>query len=182
MESEVLIVGAGPTGLAMAVGLEKKGIPFRIIDKAGEPGGESRAMVVHARTLELYDQFGLAGEMIDEGIIADNVAIFNDGRKQGNITFGKIGKGLSPFPYVLSLAQDVHERIVIRYLQTKNIEVEWNRELLHYEETDGSVKAVISDGDETETHEYSYLCGCDGPGSSVRKQDRKSTRLNSSHV
>src|SRR5699024_5628172 len=86
------------------------------------------------------------------------------------ITFGNIGKGLSPFPYVLSLPQDVHERIVIRYLQTKNIEVEWNRELLHYEETAGSVKAVISDGDEIETLEYSYLCGCDGPGSSVRKQ------------
>ena len=170
MENEVLVVGAGPTGLAMAVGLEQRGIPFRIIDKADGPGEESRAMVVHARTLELYDQFGLAGEMIDKGIIADNVAIFNDGRKRGKITFGNIGKGLSPFPFVLSLPQDVHERIVIRYLQTKNIEVEWSRELLHYEETDSRVKAVISGDDETETLECSYLCGCDGPGSSVRKQ------------
>lgn len=170
MQSKVLIVGAGPTGLAMAVGLERKGIPFRIIDKAGGPGEESRAMVVHARTLELYDQHGLAGEMIEKGIIADSVAIFNDGSRRGKINFGNIGKGLSRFPFVLSLPQDVHERIVICYLQRKNIEVEWNRELVYYEETEGGIKAVISDGDGLETLEAGFLCGCDGPGSSVRKQ------------
>ncbi len=170
MENEVLIAGAGPTGLAIAVGLERHGIPFRIIDKADGPGEESRAMVVHARTLELYDSFGLAEEMVERGIIADNIAIFNDGKRRAGFDFGSIGKGLSRFPFVLSLPQDEHERIIIRYLQEKNIEIEWNRELVGYEETDDKVKAVISDGEQTETYEYGYLCGCDGPGSNVRKQ------------
>src|SRR5699024_4289370 len=135
-QMKVLIVGAGPTGRAMTVGLERKAIPFRIIDKACGPGEESRAMVHHARTLKLYEQHGLAGEMIEKGIIADSGAIFNDGSRRGKINFGNIGKGLSRFPFVLSLPQDVHERIVICYLQRKNIEVEWNRELVYYEETE----------------------------------------------
>lgn len=169
MEDRVLIVGAGPTGLAMAVGLERQGIPFKIIDKAEGRGKESRAMVVHARTLELYDQFGLAEEMIDRGIIADNIAIFNEGKRRAGINFGNIGKGLSRFPFVLSLPQDEHERIIIEYLKKKNIEIGWNRELIDYEQKDGGVTAVVTDGVSAETLEYDYLCGCDGPGSIVRK-------------
>src|SRR5699024_11732612 len=114
----------------------------------------------------------LAGEMIGKGIIAESVAIFNDGGRRGKINFGNIGKGLSRFPFVLSLPQDVHERIVICYLQRKNIEVEWNRELIYYEETEGGIKAVISDGDGQERLKAGSLCGCDGPGRSVRKQMR----------
>src|SRR5699024_1014359 len=96
--------------------------------------------------------------------------IFNDGSRRGKINFGNIGKGLSRFPFVLSLPQDVHERIVICYLQRKNIEVEWNRELVYYEETEDGVKAVISDDEGLETLEAGYLCVYAGPGSSVWKQ------------
>lgn len=67
MENEVLIVGAGPTGLALAIGLEKQGVPFRIIEQNDEPGKTSRAMVVHARTLEFYRQFGLAHRLTEAG-------------------------------------------------------------------------------------------------------------------
>ncbi|WP_411842568.1 FAD-dependent monooxygenase [Salinicoccus sp. HZC-1] len=170
MEDKVLIVGAGPTGLAMAVGLERQGIPFKIIDKAEGPGEESRAMVVHARTLELYDQYGLAENMIERGIIADNVAIFNDGRRRGGIDFGEIGVGLSRFPFVLSLPQDEHERIVIEYLNGKNIGVAWNTELTGYEESGDKVTAAIKNNEGAESLDFDYICGCDGPGSIVRKQ------------
>ena len=170
MEDKVLIAGAGPTGLAMAVGLERQGVPFRIIDKADGPGEESRAMVVHARTLELYDQFGLADEMVARGIIADNIAIFNEGKRRAGINFENIGTGLSRFPFVLSLPQDEHERIIIEYLHKNNIEVEWNTELIDYEETEAGITGVIKNREGTESIKYDYLCGCDGPGSIVRKK------------
>lgn len=170
MEDKVLIVGAGPTGLAMAVGLERQGVSFKIIDKADGPGEESRAMVIHARTLELYDQFGLAEEMVDKGIIGDNVSIFNDGVRRARLDIKDIGNSLSRFPFMLSLPQDVHERIIIEYLEKKGIEVEWNTELIEYEETDGKITAAITNGEGAESPRYDYMCGCDGPRSVVRKQ------------
>ena len=56
----VLIAGAGPTGLVLALWLTKLGVSVRIVDKTAEPGTTSRALAVHARTLELYQQLGLA--------------------------------------------------------------------------------------------------------------------------
>lgn len=169
MEKKVLIAGAGPTGLALAVGLEKHGIPFRIIDKASSPGGESRAMIVHARTLELYDQFGLADEMIERGIILGNVSIFNEGNRRARLNLGDIGEGLSRFPFILSLPQDEHERIIIDYLKRRGIEIEWGTELIDLQETEGTVKATTEKQGGQSTDEYDYAAGCDGPGSIVRK-------------
>src|SRR5699024_337488 len=169
MDKKVLIAGSGPTGLAMAAGLEKHGVPFRIIDKAPAPGGESRAMIVHARTLELYDQFDLADEMIDCGIILNNVSFFNEGKRRARLNLSDIGEGLSPFPFVLSLPQDEHERIITDYLKRRNIEIEWETELIDLEETEGLVKATIEKQGSRSIDEYEYVAGCDGAGSAVRK-------------
>ena len=66
----VLIVGAGPTGLNLALSLARRGVPFRIITEGEGPGEHSRAMVVQARTLEFYGQYGFAEEMVEQGVIA----------------------------------------------------------------------------------------------------------------
>ena len=58
--NQILIVGAGPTGLVLALSLARRGVPFRIIDRNAGPGTASRAMAVQARTLEFYDQLGFA--------------------------------------------------------------------------------------------------------------------------
>ena len=65
-EIEVLIVGAGPTGLVLALWLSHLGVKVRIVDKAAEPGTTSRALAVHARILEFYDQISLAREIVDQ--------------------------------------------------------------------------------------------------------------------
>ncbi|WP_020006780.1 FAD-dependent oxidoreductase [Salinicoccus albus] len=169
MDKKVLVAGSGPTGLAMAAGLEKHGVPFRIIDKAPAPGGESRAMIVHARTLEMYDQFGLAEEMINRGIILNNVSFFNEGKRRARFNLEDIGEGLSSFPFVLSLPQDEHERIITDYLKRRNIEIEWETELIDLEETEGTVKATIEKQGSRTIDEYEYVAGCDGVGSTVRK-------------
>ena len=64
----VLIIGAGPTGLNLALSLARRGVPFRLIDEKEGPGEHSRAMVVQARTLEFYRQYGFADEVVEAGV------------------------------------------------------------------------------------------------------------------
>jgi 2-polyprenyl-6-methoxyphenol hydroxylase-like FAD-dependent oxidoreductase len=99
-EPDVLVVGAGPTGLVLALWLTKLGARVRIVDKTAEPGTTSRALAVQARTLELYRQVGLADVVVDAGRKAVAVNLWVAGRQVGRAPFGNMGQGLSPYPYV----------------------------------------------------------------------------------
>src|SRR5881394_3787566 len=101
MNTDVLIVGAGPTGLALACQLIRYGVDFTIIDKKEATTPHSKAIGVQARTLEIYEQIGLAEKLIDLGKVADRVRMFAGGKVRGEAEFKDLGKGLSPYPYVL---------------------------------------------------------------------------------
>src|SRR5947199_10795782 len=107
-EPQVLIVGAGPTGLALAFWLARAGTPFRLIDRKAGPGEGSRAMAVQARTLEFYRQLGIADDVIASGFRLDRVHLRNGRREIAVVPLGDVGKDLSPFPFGLSLPQDDH--------------------------------------------------------------------------
>src|SRR6516225_6075164 len=96
----VLIVGAGPTGLVLALWLTRLGVRVRIVDKTAEPGTTSRALAVQARTLELYRQVGLADAVVEAGVKVPGVNLWVGGARAAHVTLGPIGAGLSPFPYV----------------------------------------------------------------------------------
>src|ERR1700731_4439065 len=110
---DVLIVGAGPTGLVLALWLTRLGVHVRIVDKTAAPGTTSRALAVQARTLELYRQIGLADAVVEGGrkILAANLWV--TGNKVARAVFGEMGVGLSPFPYAEIFPQDEHERLLI---------------------------------------------------------------------
>ena len=110
MAAEILIAGAGPTGLALAAWLERLRVPFAIIDRKDGPARESRALAVQARTLELYAQIGFADTAVAHGVRLEALNLWARGEKAAHVVFGEMGRGLSPFPYALVLAQDVHER------------------------------------------------------------------------
>src|ERR1700754_2916483 len=101
MKTDVIIVGAGPTGLALACQLIRYGIDFVIIDKKETTTPYSKAIGVQARTLEIYEQIGLADRLIAEGAIVEKVRMFAGGKVRGEAGFTELGKGLSPYPYVL---------------------------------------------------------------------------------
>ncbi|MFO0859221.1 MAG: FAD-dependent monooxygenase [Phycisphaerales bacterium] len=168
MTEPVLIVGAGPTGLVLALFLRHLGIPFRIIDKLPGPGLASRAMVIHARTLEFYRQIGIDQTVIHAGIRMRGIGLWASSRRIAQYDFDQIGDDLSPFPYVLSLPQDDHERLLVEELARLGVQVEWNTELTAF--TDGpTVSATIRrDGIESTT-DFRYLCACDGAHSTVRQ-------------
>ena len=140
---DVLIVGAGPTGLVLGLWLQRQAIRVRIIDKAAGPGTASRALVVHARTLEYYAMLGLADEAIDAGRKFDALNMWVSGRHAARATIGDIGEGLSPFPFALILPQDEHERMLLDRLQTLGGTVEYHTELVGFHQERAGVTARI---------------------------------------
>src|SRR5690242_1143744 len=123
-DTEVLIAGAGPTGLVLALSLAHRGIRFRIIDEARGPGEASRAMVVQARTLELYRQLGLAEAVVARGIPIEAAHLREAGEEVARISLKDMGHGLSPYPFALSFPQDDHERFLEERLRAAGLAVE----------------------------------------------------------
>ena len=170
-DTDVLIVGAGPTGLVLALWLTRLGVRVRVVDKTAEAGTTSRALAVQARTLELYRQIGLADAVVAGGrkVLAANLWV--TGHKVARAVFGEMGAGLSPFPYAQIYPQDEHERLLIERLAQAGVEVERETELLDFEDAAGGVRAHLKRADGTrETCEAAYLAGCDGAHSSVREK------------
>ena len=95
-ETDVLIVGAGPTGLVLGLWLTRLGVRVRIIDKTSEPGTTSRALAVQARTLELYDQIGLADAVVERGRRAVAANLWVSGKKEGTRRVRRHGRGTQP--------------------------------------------------------------------------------------
>src|SRR5215471_14743692 len=130
VDVDVLIVGAGPTGLMLANQLARRGVKPLIIDRHSGPAQQSRAMAVQARTLEIYAKMGIADEAIALGREGSGASMWANGKWMARVPLGDIGKNLSPFPYVLALGQDDNERIMGAKLHEYGIDVQWNTELV----------------------------------------------------
>lgn len=165
---QILIVGAGPTGLVLALWLAKVGVPFRLIDRKAGPGEASRAMAVQARSLEFYRQLGFADEVIAAGFRLDRAHLRNRFGEMGTVNLGDIGRGESPYPFALSLPQDDHERLLTAHLLAAGHAVEWETELTGFAQDAGGVGATLRKPGSEESWSGLYLCGCDGAHSAVR--------------
>jgi 2-polyprenyl-6-methoxyphenol hydroxylase-like FAD-dependent oxidoreductase len=170
MNTEVLIIGAGPTGLVLALWLTRLGVRVRIVDKTAESGTTSRALAVQARTLEFYRQIGLSDAVVEHGRKTIAANLWVAGKKVAHAVLGEMGVGLSPFPYALIFPQDEHERLLVERLDQAGVRVERRTELIKFEETTGGIIAQLKlpDGEE-ESCRAAYLAGCDGAHSTVRQ-------------
>ncbi|PYH47147.1 putative FAD binding monooxygenase [Aspergillus saccharolyticus JOP 1030-1] len=179
--TEVLIVGAGPTGLVMALWLTRQGIKVRITDRAEHSATTSRALAVHARTLELYRQLDLGDRLVSLGHPLGATNVWTQGVHRFRVPFGHFGTGLTPYPYILIVPQDAHEHLLEERLKEMGVEVERNQELVDFAETDGGVVArfrkpqaqISPEPNDAEnglqTSEAAYIVGCDGAHSIVRR-------------
>lgn len=165
----ILIVGAGPTGLVLALALARRGCPVRIIDKAPGPGTASRALAVHARTLELYDQLGLADHVVGNGIPIRSIRLREAGMAVATIDIAAMGGDLSPFPYLLSYPQDDHERFLVAELARLGVAVEWRTELRDLVDGPDAVTARLRGPAGEERVTAAHVCGADGSHSRVRE-------------
>jgi 2-polyprenyl-6-methoxyphenol hydroxylase-like FAD-dependent oxidoreductase len=170
MDTEVLIVGAGPTGLVLALWLAKLGVRVRIVDRAPRSGMSSRAFALQARTLEFYDQLGLAYDAVGRGRVITAMNVHTRGRRVDKIAFGAFGQGLSPFPFVLMLLQDDHEKLLTHHLSEAGVQVERSTELIDIEDRGTVVRARMKGPDGADEYcEAAFVCGCDGAFSAVRE-------------
>jgi 2-polyprenyl-6-methoxyphenol hydroxylase-like FAD-dependent oxidoreductase len=168
--SDVLIVGAGPTGLVLALWLTKLGIKVRIIDKTAEPGTTSRALAVQARTLELYRQLDLSDAVIARGHKVPAVNLWTRGKQAAHLEFENLGSGMTPYPFLKIFPQDQHERLLIERLQALGVAVERQTELIRFSDEKDRVVARLRGPDGVEVDgEASYIAGCDGVRSVVRQ-------------
>lgn len=165
----VLIVGAGPTGLVLANWLARLGVRLRIVDKAAEPGTTSRALAIHARTLELYRQLNLAQTVIANGHLVPAFNLWVRGKPEARVPFSSVAQELTPYPFVQVCPQDVHERLLIERLQSFGAIVERPTELIGFTDTGDHIVAQLRTPKGEETCEAAYIAGCDGARSMVRQ-------------
>lgn len=171
MHNNVLIVGAGPTGLVLALWLTRQGVRVRIVDKTAVPGTTSRAMAIQARTLEFYRQLDLSEAVVKAGHANPAINIWVNGDRRARISFENTGKLLTPFPFVLIYPQDRHEQLLVAKLQSLGIEVERQIECLEYQDKGDYIDARLRAADGSEHHyQAGWIAGCDGARSTVRNQ------------
>ena len=169
-DCDVLIVGAGPSGLVLALLLARRGVRVQILDKTASPGTTSRALGLQARTLEFYAQIGLADTVVARGRRVPAFNLWVGGRRRARALLGEIGAGISPFPYALVFPQDEHEQLLIDRLRDLGVEVFRQTTLTGFEEIDTGIRAtlVTADGHQ-DARSARFVAGCDGAHSSVRE-------------
>jgi len=171
LNTDVIIIGAGPTGLALACQLIRYGIDFVIVDKNETVTPFSKAIGVQARTLEIYDQLGLAQTAIARGTIASRVRLIEGGEVRGEMHLANFGKDLSQFPYMLMLEQSKNEELLYDFVRSHNHDVNWKTELGSFSQDASGVTAEVKlPSGESQTIRGKYLVGCDGPKSLVRHE------------
>src|SRR5215211_1437157 len=169
INTDVIIIGAGPTVLSLACQLIRYGIDFVVVEKNDTVTPFSKAIGVQARTLEIYDQLGIAQHAIERGTIASRVRLIEGGEVRGEMHLSNFGKDLSQFPYMLMLEQSKNEELLYQFVQSHNGDVLWSTELESFSPHSAGVTArVKTPQGEIQTITGKYLVGCDGASSPVR--------------
>ncbi|MGW2050671.1 FAD-dependent monooxygenase [Streptomyces sp. NPDC001858] len=167
---DVLVVGAGPTGLALAAQLRSYGTALRIVDRCLDRVHESRALVIQPRTLEALAPFGVTGELVGRGNPAMQLRMHLPQRVV-RIPLFDIGLADTAYPFLLFLSQAETEGVLSEHLRDRGVDVERGTELIRLERTGSSVACRLRRGDGTEeTVVARYVVGCDGAHSTVRAQ------------
>lgn len=165
---DVLVVGAGPTGLTLAAFLQRFGVSVRIVDRNDDRAAESRALAVQPRTLEVLQTLGVADELIGRGNPASQLRIHGAGRVAKAQLFD-IGIPDTKFPFLLFVSQAETEAVLDEALAAGGCTVERGVELVSYEQSDSGITCSLRHADgEVERVRTRYLAGCDGMNSAVR--------------
>jgi 2-polyprenyl-6-methoxyphenol hydroxylase-like FAD-dependent oxidoreductase len=168
MQVDVLVVGAGPTGLMMAAELARYGLSCRIIDKSLMPSDKSKALAIQSRTLEIFDRIGIVNKFLGEGLKVDAFSPSSNGKVIATILFKNLK---TTYPFILSIEQSRTEALLAEHLSTYKINAERGKELIAFLQNESGVQAVVQNQKgEKETIAASWMIGCDGAHSIVRKE------------
>ena len=165
-KDEILVVGAGPVGLLMASELARHGVKCRIIDKNKHHAADSRAVGVHARTLEMYEDIGLIDVALEKGVKVTGINLYSHGKRLVHTEFKNLD---SRYSYVLDMSQSLTEPMLIEHLRKLGVEVERHVELNNIEQHEDHVEVMLKYGERSLVPEaFAYVVGCDGARSTCR--------------
>jgi len=167
--TSVLIAGAGPSGLMMAVQLLRYGIQPVIIDSKQGPTEFSRALAVQARSLEIYRQAGIVDKALNKGKRARGLNFNSGGNNIASLSLANIGTDQTAFPFVLFYKQSSNEHLLLDYLTQNCCPVYWNTSLSSFNQGENKVDVELSSGNKSIKITCDWLIGADGAHSTVRK-------------
>jgi 2-polyprenyl-6-methoxyphenol hydroxylase-like FAD-dependent oxidoreductase len=166
-DEEVLIVGAGPTGLSMAIELKRLGVPFRLVEKSQQGAQYSQALVVQARTLEQFERYGIAETAAKRGRPLKHASMISEGRTIISFSLDKIP---GHYPFVLFLPQNETEALLIEHLESLGGRIERGVEMVSIKEKGNGAEVQLRSADGTvENATAKWVVGCDGAHSAVRE-------------
>ena len=166
-EEKILIVGAGPSGLALAVELKRRGVNAVIVDQQPAGVNTSRACVVHARTMEVLEPIGVTRDLLAEGIKVPIFRIRDRDRPLLTVDFSEIP---SFYRFTLMIPQNRVEQILLQHLESLGCNVMRPCKLIRYTTSPSRVEAQIQVNGSDQSIRAQWLIGCDGMHSSVREQ------------
>jgi len=169
-DTDVLIIGAGPTGTMLALELALQAIPFRIVDRAPTRSDKSRALVIQPRTLELFARHGIANDIIALGNIGTGARVFVNKKLAAELDLSDLGFDDTAFPLPLWISQADTEHFLDDALQKHGCRVERPFTAEKIEQDDTGVTVVLRNGAEGSEKilRAKYVVGCDGAHSVVR--------------
>ncbi len=166
-EMPVLIVGAGPTGLMLACELQRHGVSCRVIEKTLVPSDKSRALVLHARTLEIIESMGIVERFLEHGCPAYGASLYHAGERIVHLNMAELE---SPFPFSLMIPQSQTERLLAEHFVSQGGTIERGVELLKFSQGKGGISATLRNAKgKEEPIVAQWMVGCDGAHSTVRK-------------
>lgn len=166
--ASIIIVGAGPTGLMLANQLTRFDIDYIILDQKTGPTDQSRALVVQARSMEIYEQLGLSDQIVANGQKNDGITLYKNGHQSASVTIVNPDEDSTPFPFLMMYEQSKNETLLYNNLQVQNREVQWNTGITSIQQSSNLYTLEARRGDDDITYQCTYLIACDGSKSTVR--------------
>ena len=167
IDTDVLIVGAGPVGLFLANECARRGFRFRIIEEHSSQSEHSKALAIFPRTLEIFDMAGVVGPFLEVANRVTSVAVMTHERTLARMRFTPEE---SPYSFVAMVPQDVTERLLLEALRQKGGEVEYETKFVSAEQAKDCVSVTLDQKGEPARLRASFIVGCDGAHSAVRHQ------------
>jgi 2-polyprenyl-6-methoxyphenol hydroxylase-like FAD-dependent oxidoreductase len=165
VDTDVLIVGAGPVGLFLANECARRGLRWRLVEERSSQSEHSKALAIFPRTLEIFDMAGVVDPFLDVANRVTSVAIVTHGRRLAHMKFAPEE---SPYPFVAMVPQNVTERLLVEELRRKGGKAEYDTTFVSAEEQDDCVVATLDRMGETTKVRAAFVVGCDGAHSAVR--------------